>query len=121
MNRLALIAGGLATALALLLSGCGSSGPSLNGPFGDSAHASNGSQCGWAPAAASPRDPPAQWRWLVRTGGRRRPLALGGRSDPAARICHSRALALAETFGLLIATVAVVIVCGLFLPAGTTS
>ena len=49
MNRLALIAGGLATALALLLSGCGSSGPSLNGPFGDSAHASNGSQCAWAP------------------------------------------------------------------------
>jgi hypothetical protein len=49
MNRCALIAGGLATALGLLLSACSSSDRSLNGPFGDSAGASNGSECAWAP------------------------------------------------------------------------
>jgi hypothetical protein len=48
MNRLALIMGGLAAALALLLSAC-SSDPSLNGPFGNSPHGSTGSQCAWAP------------------------------------------------------------------------
>jgi hypothetical protein len=48
MNRLALYAGGLAAALALLLSGC-SSDPALNpnGPFGNSAQGSAGAQCAW--------------------------------------------------------------------------
>lgn len=45
MNRLTLFAGGLAAALALLLGGCGSSGPNLNGPFGDSAKGPIGAQC----------------------------------------------------------------------------
>ena len=48
MNRLALSAGGLVAALALLLVGCGG-GLNMNGPFGDSPSGSTGSQCSWYP------------------------------------------------------------------------
>ncbi len=48
MNRLALAAGGLAVALALLVGGCSSDpNPNLNGPFGDSPHGNIGGQCSW--------------------------------------------------------------------------
>jgi hypothetical protein len=70
MNRFALIAGGLATALGLLLTACSSSDPSLNGPFGDSAGANNGSQCAWAPRGGITTF--GMLSWSTNTGGQER-------------------------------------------------
>lgn len=48
MNRLVLTVGGLAAALALLLTGCGG-GLNMSGPFGDSPSQSLGGVCSWVP------------------------------------------------------------------------